>query len=186
MIDDIEYQIAGYLIKHPEESQNIEMLMEQIQEDREQILDRSNMRGHITASILVLSHDKQNVLLIHHNQLQLWLQPGGHVDPTDTSLYVAALRELMEETGLKHADLIDYRPFDIDTHLIPARPSKNEGEHYHHDFIYLAIATKITVLSHQAEEVSEARWVPISGLLESHSRMQRLARKMMIYASQHP
>lgn len=51
-----------------------------------------------TASVLVLSPDRR-VLLLFHDKLGVWLGPGGHVEPGE-SPDEAALREVMEETGL--------------------------------------------------------------------------------------
>ena len=56
--------------------------------------------GHITASGLVLSPTGERVLLVFHNRLQLWLQPGGHVEPCDNDVLTTAVREVQEETGI--------------------------------------------------------------------------------------
>ena len=37
--------------------------------------------GHFTASAFVLHPSNDSILLIFHEKLRLWLQPGGHVDP---------------------------------------------------------------------------------------------------------
>ena len=42
--------------------------------------------GHITASGFVLSPERHHVLMIFHHKLQRWLQPGGHLEKSDTSL----------------------------------------------------------------------------------------------------
>jgi 8-oxo-dGTP pyrophosphatase MutT (NUDIX family) len=57
--------------------------------------------GHITASAFVVDRARAEVLLILHGKLGRWLQPGGHVDPSDSSVWVAAQREVREETGLE-------------------------------------------------------------------------------------
>jgi 8-oxo-dGTP pyrophosphatase MutT (NUDIX family) len=93
--------------------------------------------GHITGSGIVIRH--QEILLIHHRYIKEWFQPGGHVDPNELPLQ-SAIRELEEETGWKtipsplHPLEI---PIDIDIHVIPANPLKNEPEHLHIDFAYL-------------------------------------------------
>src|SRR5262245_2433773 len=56
--------------------------------------------GHFTASAFVLSADARALLLIYHPKLEIWVQPGGHVEPGDTDLLAAARRELHEEVGL--------------------------------------------------------------------------------------
>jgi hypothetical protein len=63
------------------------------------ITDRSNRTGHLTCSATLIDPEAR-VLLIHHNALGLWLRPGGHLEPKDTPLPQAALRERCEETGI--------------------------------------------------------------------------------------
>ena len=93
--------------------------------------------GHFTASAFVLSPDRRSLLLIHHAKLHRWLQPGGHVEASDTDLLAAATREAMEECSLDMGDLelLSSEPFDLDIHRIPAR--KEEPEHDHFDVRYL-------------------------------------------------
>ncbi|MCB9231359.1 MAG: NUDIX hydrolase [Bacteroidia bacterium] len=95
---------------------------------------RHNPAGHLTASAWMVNPDRSQVLLLHHRKLNLWLQPGGHIED-DASLLAAALREAREETGL--TSLIEVSPeiFDLDIHLIPAR--KQDPEHPHLDVRFL-------------------------------------------------
>ena len=90
--------------------------------------------GHVTASALVLSLSARRVLLIRHPTLGRWLQPGGHVDPTDAGTVDAARRETWEETGL--APHLAAVPFDVDVHPIPGRSDR--PAHGHYDIRYLA------------------------------------------------
>ena len=52
---------------------------------------------HITGSAIVVG--ERGVVLLRHRRLDMWIQPGGHVDPGETPWF-AALREAAEETGL--------------------------------------------------------------------------------------
>ena len=53
---------------------------------------------HVTGSAIVTG--RRGVVLVKHKRFQIWLQPGGHIDPGETPAD-AALRESEEETGLR-------------------------------------------------------------------------------------
>ena len=101
-------------------------------------LSREEPSAHFTASAFVIDADARQACLVTHAKLGRLLQPGGHVEPEDISLEAAALREAREETALE----LDFhpaapRPFDLDIHEIPARPS--EPAHFHLDVRYLLV-----------------------------------------------
>lgn len=118
-------------------------------------LDRSTFDpGHFTASGFVLSPGRDAILLIHHQKLQRWLQPGGHIDPEDPSAVAAAAREILEETGLDVALATD-AVFDLDIHTYPAG---REPQHLHHDVRFLFVADTLDVPG--SDEIDDWRWVP--------------------------
>ncbi|MFT3786374.1 MAG: NUDIX hydrolase [Tepidisphaeraceae bacterium] len=163
-----------YGIAHPDELPRLALLREFFgTHSEQQWSNRSTQAGHLTASGVVVDRARSRVLLVHHNALDRWLQPGGHIEPTDASLLDAAIREVVEETGLAASELkpIGRRtqdgqllPVDIDSHAIPARPSKGEGPHTHHDFRFAFEYTGDQAFTLQAEEVHDARWCPIDAL----------------------
>ena len=55
------------------------------------------MERHFTVTGFVCEGDR--TLLHWHKKLQLWLPPGGHVDPNEDPVQ-AVLREVLEETGI--------------------------------------------------------------------------------------
>jgi 8-oxo-dGTP pyrophosphatase MutT (NUDIX family) len=118
--------------------------------------------GHFTASAFVLSPDKKRLLLILHRKLNLWLQPGGHVEPTDRNLVDAAEREVKEETGLR-AFSLDTAVFDLDVHLIPA--FGDSPAHFHHDVRALFVAQDLELEA--TEEVLAARWFDLEKVVAS-------------------
>lgn len=83
----------------------------------------------------------EKILFLKHKKYGFWLQPGGHVEPGETP-DEAAIRETLEETGLKvevvneedrfeNFSAIDLpKPFNINLHEI-------EEDHWHLDFQYL-------------------------------------------------
>jgi 8-oxo-dGTP pyrophosphatase MutT (NUDIX family) len=160
--------IDAYFAAFPEDAPRLAHLRAQTGGN---LFSRANAEGHVTASALLFDAGMENVLLIHHNGLNRWLQPGGHVED-DPSLAAAALRETQEETGIAGAHLHPWHgghggtPFDIDTQDIPASPRKGEPAHVHHDCLYLLIAPADAAVTLQPEEVSAAQWRALSSLTD--------------------
>ena len=59
--------------------------------------------GHLCATAWVMTPQRDEILLVHHDLLG-WSAPGGHMYPYE-STQQAALRELEEETGLTPHDV---------------------------------------------------------------------------------
>ncbi|HKP60355.1 MAG TPA: NUDIX domain-containing protein [Polyangiales bacterium] len=116
--------------------------------------------GHITASAFVLDRARAEVLLILHGKLGRWLQPGGHVDPEDSSVLAAARREVLEETGLV-VDAEGCELLDVDVHKIPARKEQPAHEHFDVRFMFERGAGE----ARAGSDAQNVRWVPISQLL---------------------
>jgi len=176
--------LARYLERFPEERAALARLIAQLTTDKGDVFDRRNMLGHITTSALVLDVKAGKVLLIDHIGLQRWLQPGGHYEGL-VALWLSALREVAEETGAQDAELhiwtmVANCPFDIDTHDIPANLAKCEGDHLHHDYVYLVTADSTKPLIPQEEEVNDAKWEPVSILWSlPGERFKRICRKLV-------
>ncbi len=79
---------------------------------------RSSRVGHITASSLVVDESDGRVLLTLHPKVGRWLQLGGHLEPEDTTLLEAALREVREESGIQQGR-IRMLPIRLDRHDVP-------------------------------------------------------------------
>ena len=152
-------------------------LRSQLEEEGERAFLRSNMRGHVTSSMMVVRLDRMECLLIDHLHHQLWLAPGGHYETG--SLIESAVREVEEETGLTDIEPILDHPIHIDTHPITARPAKNEGEHWHHDMLFGGIARGGTDLVPQEEEVAKAEWKPLDEVAQWQGHAGDGARRMI-------
>lgn len=155
-----------YINIHVEDVTKLKLLAEQLDQSDQDITSRKNFVGHVTASAFVINKYTRQVLLLQHKSLAKLLQPGGHIDESDSSPLEATLREVEEETGLKPDDLTLQPllrsqpdvPFHIDSHYIPENPRKNEPGHYHHDFRYLYIIEKSDV-SVDLDESNGFRWI---------------------------
>jgi len=112
--------------------------------------------GHVTGSAVVARPSGGAFLLVHHRRLDRWLQPGGHVEESDRSVFETARREAREETGVGSLEApLGPRVLDVDVHPIPARADR--PAHVHFDLRYL-LTTAETILMLQAEEVRGATW----------------------------
>lgn len=131
------------------------------------ISSRLTVPGHLTSSGIVFDRRDKHVLLIHHNMLDRWLQPGGHLEPGELPPE-AARREVCEETGVVPETLLsrisDFAlPIDIDSHPIPLSERKGEPAHTHHDFRFVfSIDRAAHQITLQEEEVADAVWMEIS------------------------
>ncbi|UCG85860.1 MAG: NUDIX domain-containing protein [Gemmatimonadota bacterium] len=50
---------------------------------------------------MLLTENKERLLLVYRRRLDRWLQPGGHVERGDANVIETACREVLEETGVK-------------------------------------------------------------------------------------
>ena len=130
-------------------------------------LSRGQMHpGHFTASSFVLSPDNKQLLLIFHDKLELWLQPGGHFDSEDEGVLEAAIREVHEETALSPDQVNTAQPtlFDIDVHTIPENPKKAEPTHQHFDLRVLLRASTWDVRA--GSDARDIQWVELRRVSE--------------------
>jgi 8-oxo-dGTP pyrophosphatase MutT (NUDIX family) len=123
-------------------------------------LTRECRPDHLTASTLVLSADADAVLLTLHAKAHRWFQFGGHIEPADTGLAAAALREATEESGV--ADLVfDPTPVQLSEHAVPfCGPA---GDVHHLDVRFVAVAADGADPS-VSDESLDVRWWRLDAL----------------------
>jgi len=115
--------------------------------------------GHITASTVVLTRDRRQVLLTLHPRLSRWVQLGGHCERTDSTLAGAALREATEESGIGGLS-IDPVPVHLDVHPVTCSlgvPTR----HFDVRFRALAPDGSRPVISHESDDL---RFWPVDDL----------------------
>jgi 8-oxo-dGTP pyrophosphatase MutT (NUDIX family) len=172
--DHIRTTLTAYTEAHPEEKATLAFVHELL-DDGADLTDRKEYRGHVTAGAVLLD-EAGNVLFIEHLALGTWLVPGGHVEPEDTGLLGAALRELAEETGVASGVTpLSTAPVHIDVHPIPANPAKGEAAHRHIDVRFLFRTTGGHPVRLQAEEVTASAWRPAATLTDDTLRTRVLA-----------
>jgi 8-oxo-dGTP pyrophosphatase MutT (NUDIX family) len=121
---------------------------------------RSCVPAHLTASALVLDPTAEHVLLTLHRKGGFWSQFGGHLEPGDTTLADAALREGREESGIDDLRLIGDLPVDLDRHSLSAAFAPC-GEHLDVRYAAVAPAGARPAVSDESHDVA---WFPVDEL----------------------
>lgn len=121
---------------------------------------RANVPGHITGSMVLLSPDLTETALTLHPRVGLWLQLGGHCEPTDADLPAVALREAREESGIDDVSLLP-GIVHLDTHPITCSLGQPT---FHLDLRYAAIAANRDLV--RSTESVQLRWWPVDALPE--------------------
>ncbi|TMR09278.1 NUDIX domain-containing protein [Nonomuraea turkmeniaca] len=159
---DILSTLSAYLERHPDEA---ELLAEPVQflSQGGDFASRRTFPMHVTVGALLVRNDAE-ILLVEHCAYGIMLQPGGHVEPSDSSLIVASMRELTEETGVDPDTilLVSQSPAYIECGPVPARPEKGEPGHYHLDIGYAFVTAHADVGRIQESEVKGAGWYPLA------------------------
>lgn len=127
---------------------------------------------HLTAGALVLDADGSRVLLNLHGKARRWFAFGGHLEPEDTSLAAAALREATEESGL--ADLVlDPVPVHLSLHTVDFCSPRGPVRHLDVRFLARLGATTEPVVS---DESLDVRWFDADQLPTDEPDMVDLVR----------
>ena len=175
--------LNNYLLLFPEEQQRQVTLINYLNGHKdEEITDWNNFDGHIVAGGFIYAKEENKFLVLYHNDLKMFLYPGGHVDSSDVNTLEASKREILEETGLSNLEQLKLTedaliPIDIDTHKIGYNERLNLPEHYHFDFRYLFMVDKISDIKTDAEELSSYKWISVEEL-SSDPNYGRVANKI--------
>jgi 8-oxo-dGTP pyrophosphatase MutT (NUDIX family) len=136
-----------------------------------------HLPGHFTASAFLLSAELDHILLLHHSKIGDWVQPGGHVEPSDPTLRHAALRELEEETSLSGVE--DLGLVDLDIHRVP--PTEKAPAHLHFDVRFF-----FQYRGSKSPAEADVRWFPLVGLEKSTGDASVLLAMQRLYSRLDP
>lgn len=162
--------LEEYLLLFPEEQQRQITLINYLKSHKDdELTDWNNFDGHVVAGGFIYAREENKFLVLYHNDLKMFLYPGGHVDSVDINTLEASKREILEETGLSNLEQLKLTedaliPIDIDTHIIGYNARLKLPEHYHFDFRYLFMVDKISDIKTDTEELSGYKWISIEEL----------------------
>lgn len=185
--NDILNMLAAYKRQFPTEEnalKSFENFVKKIADDKD-LYCRKNEVAHITASAFIINKNSNKVLVLQHKQLDMPLQPGGHIEETDATVIDAVYREVQEETAINKTDLTrmsffyeDY-PMDINSHSIAENKGKKEKAHYHHDFGYVFLyAGEEEAVRIDPEESKYSKWIEFSEICKLSSRFKNIFPKI--------
>jgi 8-oxo-dGTP pyrophosphatase MutT (NUDIX family) len=154
--------VSAYLERYPDEAAALSEPMQLLTQGGD-FASRRNYQMHVTVGALLVRGDAE-VLLVDHCAYGILLQPGGHIEPADTSLIEASVRELTEETGVDadNIRLASESPAYIEYGSVPARPEKGEPAHFHLDIGFNFVTVHADVGRIQESEVRSAGWYSLT------------------------
>ena len=162
-------QLKAYAPYNEQETNDKEVMIKLLEKESD-IFTRENEVAHFTASSWLVNKEHTKVLMIYHNIYHSWSWTGGHADG-DTDLLAVAMREAMEETGVKtitpvSEDIFSIEILTVDGHI---KRGKYVPSHLHLNVTYLLEADEAEVLHIKQDENSGVAWFTLEEALEKCS-----------------
>lgn len=151
-------QIENYIPCNEQEACDKEQMLRFMRSNPD-CFERKNEIGHFTASVWVVDRNREKTLMVYHNLYDSWSWIGGHADGEE-DLCAVALRELCEETGVKHARLITSEIFSLETLTVDGHIKRGKYVpcHLHFNVTYLAEADEKEMLVINETENKGVKW----------------------------
>lgn len=145
---------------------------------------RTNTIAHFTASSWIYNEDRSKSLLVYHNIYDSWSWTGGHADG-DADLLRVALKEAIEETGVKNFDVLSEEPLSLEIITVDGHEKKGVfvPSHLHMNVTFALMADEKEKLVVCEGENKDVKWFDNSKIPEAVSEpwmLQRIYRKFGI------
>ena len=150
--------IKTYIPVNEQETRDKEIMLKHLKSGVD-CFTRENQVAHFTASIWTVNKERTKTLMVYHNLYDSWSWIGGHADGIE-DLSAVALRELQEETGVKHAKLVSEDIFSLEILAVNGHMKKGKyvPSHLHLNVTYLAEADESEALTVKEDENSAVKW----------------------------
>ena len=153
-------QILDYRPVCEQEVQDRKMMLRYLELFPDTIGTRQCEIAHMTASSLIFNQDRGKLLMVYHNIYRSWSWTGGHADG-ETDLLMTAVREAMEETGLRTVWGHFKRGFYV-------------SSHQHLNLTYFLEADEDEEIRVKEDENSGVEWIPLGELEERVTEREML------------
>lgn len=178
---DVLVEELGRYKGHNEEMQFVRPMIDLLQGNSQCFFRDDFSPGHMTGSGLLMNARADKVLLNRHAVFDRWVTFGGHADGEE-NIREVALREAVEESGIRAGDIefVTTDFFDIDIHPIAANEKKQEPAHYHFDVGFLFQSkTEEFLISNESTDLRWCNYDEAMELLGSQNdpRMLRIMSK---------
>lgn len=144
------------------EKNDLTEMINQLQLHGNSLLHRTMRLAHFTASGFILNKALDKTLMIHHNLYNAWGWTGGHADGNGDLLAVA-IKEAVEETGVKNVTPLTTAPVAID--IIPVWRHKKHGaticSHLHFNVTFFLMADELEPTRIKEDENSDVKWISL-------------------------
>lgn len=117
-----------------------------------------------------MNKDRNKVLMIHHNIYNSWCWTGGHADG-DPNLINVAVKEAVEETGVKNFNIVSDNILSLDVLTVNGHIKRGNyvSSHLHLSCAYLLECNENEELITKKDENSGVMWIPIDKI-DQYSR----------------
>lgn len=175
-------EIRNYKPANEQEERDKEQML-RFMADNPDYLSRENQIAHFSASVWTVNKERTKTLMVYHNIYNSWSWIGGHADGIE-DLCSVAMRELQEETGIRHAVLVSPDILSLETLTVNGHVKRGNyvPSHLHFNVTYLAEADEQEELIVKADENQAVRWWTFEEALTVPSEewmVERVYRKLI-------
>ena len=168
IVADWKRTIANYRPQDAREEAEQREMLDLIAREGDRLLSRECAYAHMTASSIIVNHDRSKTLLAFHKIYNSWAWTGGHADG-DGDFEAVARREAQEETGIGGLRLLGGSTASLEVLPVWAhvRRGQTVGSHLHLNVSYLFEADEGEPLRVAEAENSAVGWIPVARLEEA-------------------